>query len=858
MARLQHPGIVPVYAVGEDRGLPWFAMELVRGLSLGEALHALLGRDPAALTGADLAELLPPEEGAGEARSALYDGSWPEVCARIAREVAEALEHARRRGIVHRDVKPSNVMITGGGRVLLVDFGLSSRTGDARLTRTGSAVGSLAYMPPEALDPAHAEQDARQDVYSLGATLYELLALHPPFSARTQIELLRAILEQGAPPLRKLRPEVSWELATIVEVALDRDPARRYEHAGALARDLANALERRPIEARPPGAALRLRRSIERHPARAALLFALALGGSVLAAREVQARRVVEAKNAEIGAANAELSLSNAELSVANADLARSLEETRTQRTLAQESFGRALDAVDRMLLRVGEHRLAGEPRMEGVQRELVADALDFYGWFLERGEGDPGLAHEVARVAVTAGDMHARLGELADAQLALDRAEALLEGLRAADPGDAPAALSLAATHHRRAMVLRLAGLPEEATASARAALAVLEELDERSLNDAARGERARLEAAISSELGLQLEQAGDEAAALAALERAVELLRDLPREGPEGLRVRYDLARNLDQRGRLRAHGANPVGGSPDRAALELALADHEQAAELLRALAAEEGGLPEPRFRFARALTNEVFVLSGLGEDERGMEVAREALRVQEELFADFPRVPAYGADLARTCVNLSAFHGRRGELHLCRAALEQGLAAFEDVLALTPGDPAVRVAYGTALVNLSGLLQSGGDLLGALAPLERARAELAAALELAPRDGQARGTAWMIAYREGAVLLALERPAEAVERARGLLEHGPGLQEIETYASLAAGAVRGAPAEARAAVLARAAEDLARLLRAGELSEEALAGNPSLGALRGLDGFEPALAAARAAPAAEEPR
>jgi tetratricopeptide (TPR) repeat protein len=494
-----------------------------------------------------------------------------------------------------------------------------------------------------------------------------------------------------------------------------------------------------------------------------------------------------------------------------------------------------------------------------------VADALDFYGWFLERGEGEPGLAHEVARVARTAGGLHARLGELPEAELALDRAQTLLEGLRAADPGDVPAALTLAHTLEGRAAVQRLAHRPEEASASARAALAVLAELDGLGLNDAARGERARREAAISGELGLQLEQEGDQAGALAALERAVELLSGLPREGPQGLRVRYDLARNLDQRGNLRARGASPIGGRPDPEALTLALADHRSAAELLRALAAEEGGLPEPRFRFARALTNQAFVLAGLGESERGMEVAREALRVQEELFADFPRVPIYGADLARTCINLSAFHGQRGELALARAALEQGLAALESVSALAPDDAAMRVDYGTALVNLSGLLQSAGDLAGALAPLDRAREELAVALERAPHDRQARGTAWMIAYRQGAVLLALERPVEAAERARGLLEHDPGLQEIETYAHLATGAVRGAAPDARAALLARAAEDLAALLRAGELSEEDLGANPSLGALRALDGFEAALAAARAAPppsdpapAAQEPR
>ncbi len=836
VARLQHPGIVPVYAVGEDGGLPWFAMELVRGLSLGEALHALAGRDPAALSGAALAELLPREE--GEPSSALFDGPWPEVCTRIAREVAEALEHARRRGIVHRDVKPSNVMITRGGRVLLLDFGLSSRAGDPRITRAGSAVGSLAYMPPELLRGEGGEQDPRQDVYSLGATLYELLALRPAFPLESQAELLRAI-ERGATPLRRARPEVSWELSTIAAVAMDPDPGRRYPHAGALARDLANALERRPIEARPPGPALRLRRWVERHPARAVLLAALIVAPSALLAREVQGRRVVEGKNAE--------------LARANGDLAAALADSRAQRELAQASFHRALDAVDRMLLRVGEDRLAGEPRMEIVQRELVTDALELYGWFLERGGDEPGLAHEVARVALAAGDLHGRLDELDEALGALDRGEALLRDLLAADPGDARAALSLAAAQDRRAVVLRLAGRPDEAQASARVAVERLEGLA--ALAPAEAQERDRLLASAHSELGVQLELAGDAPAGLVALERSVALLRGLPADGPEGARVRYDLARDLDLRGRLRAHLANPVGGRPDAAALELSLADHEEAAGILAELVDEEGGLPEPRFRRARALTNQVYVLSGLGQGERGMQVAREALAVQQALVADYPRVPVYASDLASTCVNLAAFHGQRGQIAEGGEVLEQGLRAFEAVLALSPGDSAVRVAHGTALVNLAGFRQAGGDVEGALEALGRAQAELDLALARIPDDRQARGTAWMIAYRRASTLLALGRPGEALEKAGGLLAHGPGLPEIETYAKLAAQALQAAPEEERAVLLARAAGAMSALGASGALAEEHWTKSPSLAALRGLDGFEAALATAIGGEAAD---
>src|SRR5262249_55150707 len=187
IATLRHPGIVPVYAFGEAGDLPYYAMEYVDGASLEDVLDALRGKDPARLTSADFEEALARATGIASepavARASPAPLAWVPFCFRLAQQVAEALAHAHECGVVHRDVKPSNVMLTRDGRVRLVDFGLSTRSKATKITRSGSELGSLPYMPPELLRGGMAAVDARSDVYSLGVTLYELLTLRSPFEA---------------------------------------------------------------------------------------------------------------------------------------------------------------------------------------------------------------------------------------------------------------------------------------------------------------------------------------------------------------------------------------------------------------------------------------------------------------------------------------------------------------------------------------------------------------------------------------------------------------------------------------------------------------------------------------------------
>ncbi|MEM9382944.1 MAG: serine/threonine-protein kinase, partial [Planctomycetota bacterium] len=256
---------------GEEEGVPYFAMERIDGRTLAEVLRILADRSPASLSGRDLARAVGGKDGS------LFGLSWADACVEIARQVAAALAHAHGAGIVHRDVKPSNIALTRDGRVQLFDFGLAATSGVDRLTRTGGQLGTLHYMSPEQI-LGDRELDARSDIYALGVTLYEMLALRSPFVDDTRSAVEARILQGRPAPLRTLNRRVSVELERVTAKAMELDRTRRYGAAADLEDELRRVLDRRPVLARPPGLALRARRWAQRNPTLAlAIVAGLAL-----------------------------------------------------------------------------------------------------------------------------------------------------------------------------------------------------------------------------------------------------------------------------------------------------------------------------------------------------------------------------------------------------------------------------------------------------------------------------------------------------------------------------------------------------------------------------------------------------
>jgi serine/threonine protein kinase len=225
-AQLEHPGIVPIFDVGEENGRPYFAMGLVQGGSL--------------------------------ARRVTRQGPLsPRDAAALVRAVAEAVHYAHERGVIHRDLKPANILLTQDGAPKLTDFGIAKRMESASdLTREGQILGTPSYMPPEQADPAQAKRegaaiDATSDVYSLGGVLYFTLTGHPPFLAGTHQATLRMASEAEPVPPRRLNPQIDRDLETITLKCLEKGQHQRYASAADLAADLGRFLAGEPIRARP-------------------------------------------------------------------------------------------------------------------------------------------------------------------------------------------------------------------------------------------------------------------------------------------------------------------------------------------------------------------------------------------------------------------------------------------------------------------------------------------------------------------------------------------------------------------------------------------------------------------------------
>jgi hypothetical protein len=718
---LSHPCIANILEAGAlPDGRPYFALEYVDGLPISR--HCDQHRLPV------------------EQRLSLFVA------------LCEGVQHAHLRGVIHRDLKPANVLVAlrdGRATPKIIDFGIAKALHRSDLpavpspTATGRVVGTPGYMSPEQAAGQVSAIDTRADVFALGVMLFELLAGTLPWPAgtsandaepprpsqrlRRDTERVQALAALRATTPRPLVATVRGGLDWIVLKALRADPGQRYQSVKELADDVARYLRGDAVEAGPPAAIYRVRKFARRHR------LALASSGLILASL--------------IGGLLVSLSFYR-EAAQRAVDMTRALGREREARGAAAIGFDSALAAVDALLLRVADLRLADEPQTAEVRQALLDDAMGFYQRLLLEHGGDPRLHHEMLRARLAVAQLHERLGQ---PERARELTLAVLRELDAAEPPAEPAARQV--RHERLGVACTLLGRLDasgQGDAAERWLQRAIVECTAAAQLAPAQPSRLLMQAQV--ELGDLLSDRGNSEGAIAAQTAAFGCAQALVAAAPDDPQARIEL---VACRARLltakfwRAPGQAKLDLAQLHADAQLLTQDEQRSGVPLERLTAiwlavadgynQQGQrrdeLPaldvalrlrrravlrdpaDPRHRrdLAAVLHRVARAASGAGNEARADAASREAIAVADELVRAYPTQPQFAWELAESCnqaVAVQLLRARRCALGGAQALARRAVALLRELPADFPERTRMR-SLANALGNLANVRDANGD-------------------------------------------------------------------------------------------------------------------------------------------------
>lgn len=701
-ASLHHPNIVPVYGVGDERGVHYFAMQFVEGQSLDHAIaeltqHAVAAGEKAASEPTDVCGTtadLRLAQSAFSTRVSTRSRQYCDSVARLVVQAATALEHAHQCGVIHRDVKPSNLLVDRDGKLWVTDFGLARVEANVGVTVSGDVVGTLRYMSPEQARGKPAPIDARTDVYSLGATLYEMLTLQHAHQAETQADMLEVIDSVEPTPPRSLNHRIPYDLETIVLKAMSKQRDDRYATAGEFADDLQRYLDGRSAVARRPSTVDRLARWAMRH------------------------RRMVASVAA--GIALVATLASTGFFMVSGA-----LRDSEVSRQTAQQHYAQAREVVDRFGL-----QLSGElgrlPETGPIRRKLLEETLAYYNQFIEQAGEDESLSGDIAATLHRAGVAADKLGDAPAAQRYYAEAVDKYAELLTTQPSEIPLHEQLVRCQSGLGLSLAGAGQTKEAKAAYRAAAVSIAAMPAGDRRDA-------VDAELANNWGLLCGQAGDAIAAERHLRRAISLL-DGSSAGESATAQRrlanaYNslsyVQRETDSRAALASNGeaiailqqilgadgddlANRSSLKQDlavclnnRGALEsnlgygqAAVVSHEAAVDVLERLVRVEPSVVEHRRSLAVNLSNLAEALAETGNTAGASETFARAESLAARLAGDYPASPVLRSLIAGILHNRALRQEASGQLEGARDAYGLAIDHQQAALKLTPSSEGYR--------------------------------------------------------------------------------------------------------------------------------------------------------------------
>jgi serine/threonine protein kinase len=636
-AQLHHAHIVPVFAVGQEQGVYYYAMQYIDGQSLEHAIDELRQADKYRTErttkidgGANCTTTTLHVDAARRwsARTDRHDDFYRTV-ARLGIEAAEALQHAHEHGIIHRDVKPSNLLVDKQGCLWITDFGLARMQSANGVTLTGDVVGTLRYMSPE---QAGGEPilDARTDVYSLGVTLYELLTRRHAHPGDDRQVLLRQIAGDEPTPPRRIDPSIPADLETIVLSAMSKVREERYATARALAEDLERFLSGQPTLAKRPSLADRMVKWARRHKS---LVKVAASAMVVLCMVSVAALLLVLREQARTSAALSEAKSSG---QAARENFAR-----------AEKNFHQAWGAVDKFGIRMAD-RLTDIPGAEAAQRDLLVAALQYYHQFITEAGDDPQLRREIALAHFKTASIAAKLGATTDAIKEYEKAEALFSQLADANSGERDASAQLAVTYNNLALLASAQGRTDEARTYHDEAIVIQQRLTREYPNDVHLVDQL---AESEANRGMLLQQLGEPEKAEQSLRKAIDLLRSIALSHSDDARF----ARNLA----IVYNNLSYVLRSRDPAAADRA---SREAISILERIYDGSTGPTEFQDDLALCYNNMAALDSQNARWDEAIDWHERAIALQDQMVRKAPGVVRHRSELAMSLNNLGVVYCR----------------------------------------------------------------------------------------------------------------------------------------------------------------------------------------------------
>ncbi len=740
--QLEHPGIVPVYELAQRPAdqQPYYTMRFVRGRTLAEAAAAYhQRRKKGQAVPLDLRELL---------------SAFVGVC--------NAVAYAHSRGVLHRDLKPQNVVLGDFGEVIVLDWGLAKVLGEGNRdepsagpaaavsgerpgeeTVAGQVLGTPAYMAPEQAEGRLDLLGPATDVYGLGAILYEILAGHPPFRGPDAREVMRQVAQESPVSPRAIVPDTPRPLVVVCLKALARRPGDRYGSARELAGDVQHWLADEPVSAYPEPLAARAgrwarrRRSLVLTAVAALLVAVLSLGGALAM---VNAAREGERQAKELAL--------------------RRESEVESERDRAQHNFALARKAVDEYLSKVSESPELKARGLEQLRKELLETAARFYKEFVRQRSDDPAVRAEQGRGLMRLADLTADIESPAEAAKLFGQALAVFDDLGQSHPDEPRYQAEAATCHNALGMLWRTLGKPMDAERAMLRGLGLREELVRRQPDSpAAQNDLA----ASCNMLGLFYRDTGRPTDAEDLFDRARKVREKLVEDHPANLeylaglaKVYNNLANFYRAAGRLK----------PAEDAFEKSLAIDER---LVRANPQDT----QTQLERTASLNNLANLYRATGRTDLAEETQKRSMEIRKGLVHTHPAVAAFRAELAKSHHNLGNLYRSTGRPGAAEESYREALVLREQLARDHPNVPEYVAA-------LAGLHNSMGILYRDTRRKEQAEAECGKALNL--RRGLAEAQPRVVEYRQdlaasynnlGNLYSDTDRPAEAAKAYREAL-------------------------------------------------------------------------------------